>query len=236
MIAVENAEIRNGAFVLKDIQLFIPTGEYGVLMGKTGCGKTTILEALCGLKCLQHGRILLMDRDVTVLKAADRGAGYVPQDTVLFPTMTVREHLSFALGIRKWPRRALEARVEELADLLNLEPLLHRRPFGLSGGEAQRVALGRALASRPDILCLDEPLSALDHESRIEMCAFLETIKLRTHVTTLHVTHSRHEADRLADKLFVMVNGRIHAADSRVEGLPEVDEEGSSFEGLGTRG
>ena len=209
MIAVSQLEVRAGSFHLRGIDLQVPTGQYAVLMGKTGSGKTTLLEALCGLRPVTAGSIRLRDRPVTHLKPAARGIGYVPQDRALFQTMTVREHLAFALEIRRWPRPTIDQRVSELAKLLGLEHLLARRPQGLSGGEAQRVALGRALAAHPTVLCLDEPLSALDDETRDEMCDLLECVQTRTGVTTLHVTHHRGEAQRLADKIFVLHEGEL---------------------------
>ncbi len=217
MIGIEKLSLQAGSFALSGVSFTIGTGEYGVLMGKTGCGKTTVLEAICGLRSADGGRIMLMERDVTRSKAAERGIGYVPQDGVLFPTMTVRDHLAFALEIRKWARPAIDERVAELADLLGLEGLLHRKPQGLSGGESQRVALGRALACRPPILCLDEPLSALDHDTRLEMCELLREVKQRTGVTTIHVTHDQNEAARLADRLYVLEDGVVRAVEIRAE-------------------
>src|SRR5205814_1800075 len=126
-----------------------------------------------------------------------------------FPAMSVRDHLAFALTIRRWPPEAVATRVEELAELLGLTRLLPRTPAGLSGGEAQRVALGRALASHPQVLCLDEPLSALDDETRSGMCDVLLDIRQRTGVTILHVTHSLQEAQRLADHVFVLQDGQV---------------------------
>jgi ABC-type sugar transport system ATPase subunit len=125
--------------------------------------------------------------------------------------MTVREHLAFPLAVRKSPKAVVLERVKEMADLLGLERLLDRKPFGLSGGERQRVALGRALAHHPGILCLDEPLSALDDETREEMYTLLRSVQERTGVTTLHVTHNLSEAKRLADKLLILRDGRIEA-------------------------
>ena len=209
MIQVEKLAMRVGQFVLRDVSFTIPTGRYGFLMGKTGSGKTTILEAICGLKPVAGGCIRLMDRDVTRLKPAVRGIGYVPQDGALFPTLSVREHLAFALSVRRWSQDAILERVDELAELLGLTRLLERTPHGLSGGEAQRVALGRALASHPSVLCLDEPLSALDDETRAEMCEVLLNVRKRTGVTILHVTHSLEEARRLADHVFVLQDGKL---------------------------
>jgi ABC-type sugar transport system ATPase subunit len=209
MIVVENLAVRNGAFALRDLSFTVPPGAHGVLMGRTGSGKTTILEAICGLKPLTTGRIVLGDREVTWLKPAFRGVGYVPQDGALFPHLTVREHLAFALRIRRWEAVATARRVAELAEMLALQPLLHRRPAGLSGGEAQRVALGRALANHSPVLCLDEPLSALDDATRAEMCEVLQTVRRHTGVTILHVTHNLADAHRLADRIYLLKEGRL---------------------------
>ncbi|MBI2421682.1 MAG: ABC transporter ATP-binding protein [Candidatus Hydrogenedentes bacterium] len=207
MIELDHITVQAGDFVIRDVSMTIPTGDYGMLMGRTGCGKTTILEAICGLKLCVSGSIRLLGHDVTRLKPAERGIGFVPQDGALFSTMSVEEHLGFALVLRKWPRAEIKARVKELSDLLQIGHLLHRKPFGLSGGERQRVALGRALAFRPRILCLDEPLSALDYDTRLETCELLETIQQRLEVTVIHITHDRTEADRLADHVFLIEDG-----------------------------
>jgi molybdate/tungstate transport system ATP-binding protein len=209
VISLDQLSLQAGHFRLSRVCLEIPTGRYAVLMGRTGSGKTTLLEAICGLKPITAGRICLEGREVQHLKPAERGVGYVPQDRALFQTLTVHDNLAFALDIRRWKRCAVQQRVQELAQLLGITHLLRRKPCGLSGGEAQRVALGRALAARPSILCLDEPLSALDDETRDEMCALLESVQRVTGVTTLHVTHHRGEAGRLADHIFHLQDGRI---------------------------
>lgn len=214
MITLKNVTLSAGAFRIADVSFEIPQGAYGVLMGRTGCGKTTILEAVCGLKYCDAGTIRLDGRDVTKLKPAERGIGYVPQDGALFSTMTVYQHLAFALQLRNYSKSAIESRVREMAGLLGITHLLPRRPYGLSGGEAQRVALGRALSFQPSVLCLDEPLSALDHDTRLEMCTLLETVKARTEVTVLHVTHDRNEAARLADLLLRIENGRVERVEA----------------------
>jgi ABC-type sugar transport system ATPase subunit len=209
MISLRDLAVRVGTFKLNGISFTIPTGKYGVLMGKTGSGKTTILEVVCGLTHALHGNVTLMNRDVTRLKPAQRGIGYVPQDGALFPSLSVREHLEFAVAIRHWPKADRAERACEIAAMLGLEKLLERAPAGLSGGEAQRVALGRALSKHPEVLCLDEPLSALDEETRTEMCEVLETVRERTGVTVLHVTHSLQEARHLADAIFILKDGVI---------------------------
>ncbi len=212
MIVVDNLTVCAGQFALRNISFKIPAGQYAFLMGKTGSGKTTLLEAICGLKSVVAGHIWLQDVDVTHLKPAQRGIGFVPQDAALFSTMTVREHLAFALSIRHWAAPAIEARVTELADWLGLKPLLGRKPAGLSGGEMQRVALGRALSFRPSILCLDEPLSALDEDTRAEMWAVLKSIRQHTVVTILHITHSLDEATKLADQILLIKDGQVFPA------------------------
>lgn len=212
MIALDGVSVHAGAFCLSGVSFEVAAGEYAVLMGRTGSGKTTLLEAICGLRPVATGRVRVGGRDVTSLRPGDRGIAYVPQDRALFWTMTVREHLAFAPSVRGWEPRAVAERVEELSGLLGIAPLLERRPAGLSGGEAQRVALGRALAARPDTLLLDEPLSALDEETREGMFGLLEAIRKKSPVTVVHVTHSREEARRLADRVYLLRDGEVREA------------------------
>jgi len=209
MITIENLAIQQGAFALRDVSLVVPPCSYAVLMGRTGTGKTTLIEAICGLRSVHSGRILLAGRDVTSERPATRNIGYVPQDAALFGTMTVRENLEFALSVRHWTRDRIATRVGELAGLLGIGSILGRPTRRLSGGEAQRVALGRALAFSPPILLLDEPLSALDEDTRDDMVALLKSVRERTGVTTLHVTHNREDAERLADAVFILRDGAI---------------------------
>ena len=209
MIVVENLCLHAGQFRMQDVCFEVPTGGYAVLMGQTGSGKTTLLETIAGLKPVDSGRILLDDQDVTRWKPAERNIGYVPQDGALFTTMKVREQLAFALTIRRVSRSQIAKRVSELAELLHIEHLLDRTVHGLSGGERQRVALGRALSFRPATLCLDEPLSALDDDTRRQMYVLLQQVRRQTGVTTLHVTHNIDEAIHLADHLFRVVSGTV---------------------------
>jgi molybdate/tungstate transport system ATP-binding protein len=209
MISVNNLCLRSGDFTLQNISFEVPTGCYAVLMGRTACGKTMLLEAICGLKRTISGMICLHGQEVTRIKPAARGIGFVPQDGALFTTMTIAEHLAFPLSIRKWKRKDINQRVEELADMLGLSSLLYRKPEGLSGGERQRVALGRALSFRPGLLCLDEPLSALDEHTHVEICDLLKRVHQHNKVTTLHITHSQLEASRLADRTLILQDGEI---------------------------
>lgn len=199
MIELSSITIRIGNFQLKDLSFRVDSGQYAIVMGKTGIGKTTILEAVCGLRAVHSGRVLINGVDVTRWSPADRNVGYMPQDLALFPSMTVREHIEFAMKVRRRPAKEMADRVAELASLLEITPLLERRIKGLSGGESQRVALGRALSFRPGVLLLDEPLSALDEETRLTAQGLLKNLNKVTGVTILHVTHNQEEADALGD-------------------------------------
>jgi ABC-type sugar transport system ATPase subunit len=209
VIRLDNVAWRAGVFALEKISFTVPTGSYGVLMGRTGGGKTSLLEIICGLRRPIVGKVFLGGRDVTNLAPGERGLGYVPQDGALFPTMTVREQLGFALRVQRRPFEEIAERVFDLATALSIDHLLDRRPNGLSGGERQRVALGRALAARPQVLLLDEPLSALDDETREPLADLLSEVQRETVVTVLHVTHRQSEAARLADVLFRLDAGCV---------------------------
>ncbi|MFO0823401.1 MAG: ATP-binding cassette domain-containing protein [Gemmataceae bacterium] len=209
MIAVEGLSIRQGTFALDGVSFRIPTGEYAVLMGPTGSGKTSLLEIIAGLRRPAAGRVLLSNHDMTHLPPAVRDVGYVPQDAVLFKTMSVWENIAFALRVRKTPQAQLENRVRELAELLGLTSILSRLAVGLSGGEAQRVALGRALAFRPQVLLLDEPLNAVDEATRDRLVALLRGVRQKHTLTVLHVTHSNAEAEQLGERILRFDQGRV---------------------------
>jgi ABC-type sugar transport system ATPase subunit len=217
VIVVEELSLTVGSFSLQNISFSLQTGEYGILMGRTGSGKTTLLESLCGLKPLDSGRIMIDGEDVTSLKPGARGIGFVPQEGALFHRMSVRDQIGFALEIRRQSASTIASRVMTLAELLGIVDLLDRGPEGLSGGERQRVALGRALAARPSVLCLDEPFSALDEETRGDMYNLVRTVTREAGVTTLHITHSRVEAEQLGDCILRIVDGRIEKSESNSE-------------------
>ena len=227
MIAVRNLTIQFSGFALRNVSLTAQAGAYAMLMGPTGCGKTTILEAICGLRPVAGGTIELMGCNITRAKPGERGIGYVPQDGALFPTMKVRDQLAFALKVRKRPTREISERVRELGELLAIGHLLDRKPRGLSGGERQRVALGRALSSRPAVLCLDEPLNALDDDTRQRMVELLKHVQQRENLTVLHVTHSREEAAKLGSLVFSLNEGSVVPSDSSTQVGCEARVEGS---------
>ena len=211
MLELRQLSVRAGVFSLEGINLTIPRGAYGVLMGKTGSGKTTLMEAVCGLKKVIAGTIQLGQREVTQLRPGERGIGFVPQDTVLFSNMTVRRHLAFGPEIQGWEQDAVASRVSQLSEALGIAHLLDRRPHGLSGGEGKRVALGRALAAKPEVLCLDEPFSALDAMTREDLQFELVRLHQETGKTFIFVTHGISEAIFLSSTIAVMSSfpGRI---------------------------
>lgn len=211
MIELLDVSIVSGAFRLEKVSFSIADGEHVALMGRTGQGKTTILEAIAGLRDVTAGSIHVAGVDVTRLAPARRGIGFVPQDLALFPTMTVRRHLEFALRLRKMATDVMHARVETVAGWLGITHLLDRKVTTLSGGEAQRTALGRALSFEPKVLLLDEPMSALDDETRADLHTVIRTLREKTSVTTLHITHNRAEAVSLADRVIVIEDGRVKA-------------------------
>ncbi len=209
MIRIQNLAIRQGAFHMQDVDLQLPDRSYAILMGPTGCGKTTLLEAVCGLRPVTRGSIHLGDCEVTKLAPFDRNIGYVPQDSVLFPTMRIDRQIEYALVVRKVASNSRRQRVAELADLLGIGNILKRFPRGLSGGERQRVALARALAFQPKLLCLDEPLSALDPTTKCQISALLKQIHDQEKVTVLHITHNPEEAVELGTVVYQMTDQKI---------------------------
>ena len=207
MIRLEDVGIRIGEFALSGVSLDIPSGGYGLIIGPTGSGKTSLLEAVAGHVPLTEGRITLDGRDVTRLAPESRGIGFVYQSYHLFPHRTVAENIGY--GLRGFPPDGRRARVNELAGLLGIAPLLDRGIDGLSGGEQQRVALARALAPSPSILLLDEPFAAVDPALRRVLRRELQLMREREGVTTLHVTHDVDDALRLGDVVAVLADGEV---------------------------
>ncbi len=209
MIHVEKLNFSVGAFSLDNVSLHVEPGEYFVLLGPSGSGKTLLGECICGLCRIGSGRIEIDGSDVTHLEPRYRGIGYLPQDYALFPHKTVRQNIGFGLQYGDLPHAARVERVDELIDQLDLARLAERLPGKLSGGEKQRVALARALAIRPRVLLLDEPVSALDEQTRDHLCRQLKLLQQETQTTTIHVCHNFAEMLAVADRVGILYEGRI---------------------------
>lgn len=209
-IHLVNLRKRHGADeVLRGINLEIRDGEFMVLVGPSGCAKSTTLRLISGLEKATAGDVRVNGKVVNDLPPKDRNIAMVFQSYALFPNMTVRGNLSFGMEVRGEPKAKIRAEVGRVAGLLGLEDLLDRKPRALSGGQAQRVALGRAIIRRPDAYLFDEPLSNLDAELRQQMRAEISTMQKRLGVTTVYVTHDQVEAMTMGDRIAVMRDGGI---------------------------
>ena len=209
MISIDNINIALGEFSLREIDLTIEKNEFFILMGPTGAGKTVLLEAMAGLIPVNSGHIVVGGRDITGLPPEKRGISIVYQDYSLFPHLTVRDNITYGLHFHRMPKSEAKNRFDRLVDDLNLSHLLQRLPTNLSGGENQRIALARALIVNPEVLLLDEPLSALDPGFREDLRKGLKRLHESTDATFLMVTHDFSEALSLADRAAVMDGGRI---------------------------
>jgi molybdate/tungstate transport system ATP-binding protein len=214
MIRIENLCVGLPDFSLDDISLHVANGEFFVLLGPTGAGKTVLLDSVAGLLPAKSGRIRLAGRDVTHLSPEKRGVGIVYQDSALFPHLTVKDNIQYGLRYQKNSTGRQTTKLDQLVDALGIGHLLHRNVTSLSGGEKQRVALARALIVEPALLLLDEPLSALDPNFREEIREILKELHRNTGVTVLMVTHDFAEARYLAQHIAVINNGCIEQTGS----------------------
>ena len=189
--------------------LDIADGEFLVLVGPSGCGKSTSLRMLAGLEDVNGGRILIGDKDVTDVPPKDRDIAMVFQNYALYPHMSVRENMGFALKIAGVSKEEINKRVEEAAKILDLEPYLDRKPKALSGGQRQRVAIGRAIVRKPQVFLMDEPLSNLDAKLRVQTRTQIASLQRELGVTTVYVTHDQTEALTMGDRIAVLAGGLL---------------------------
>jgi len=217
MIEIKDLSIELGEFHLRDIDLTVNDGEYMVVLGPTGAGKTVLVECIVGIYQPRTGTIAVDGVEVTHLYSEERNIGYVPQDYALFPNMTVKKNIAYGPETRKWEKAEIDVRVQQMMESLGISHLHHRLPLNLSGGERQRTALGRALITQPRVLLLDEPLSALDENLRSELAAELVKIQRSVSGTFLHICHSFEEAADVADRIAIMHEGCIAQAGTIAE-------------------
>jgi sn-glycerol 3-phosphate transport system ATP-binding protein len=197
------------AAAVEDVSFSAPAGHLVALLGPSGCGKSTTLRLIAGLETASTGRITIASRDVTALPPARRGVSMVFQSYALFPHLSVAENILFGLKVRDVPRAERDARLKRTCGILGLETLLDRKPSQLSGGQQQRVALGRAIVAETQVCLMDEPLSNLDAQLRVEMRREIRSLQQRLGMTMLYVTHDQVEAMTMADQVVLMRNGRI---------------------------
>jgi len=208
VLRVENLRLKLRNFELKDISFEVSRGEHFAIVGPTGSGKSLLLETIAGIYTPTSGRILIDGVEVTHTPPEKRGVGMVYQDCMLFPHMSVYDNIAYGLRIRGIERKRIDERVSELAEMLEIEKLLERRPNTLSGGEKQRVAIARALAIRPKLMLLDEPFSALDAETRVRLREGIFKVLRKEDVAVVHVTHIMEDA-KTADRIARMRDGTL---------------------------
>ncbi len=209
MIEIRDLSLALGIFHIRDVTLTVSDGEYLVLLGPSGAGKTVLLESVVGLQRKHTGSIIVDGRDVSRLFPEERNIGYVPQDYAIFPNMTVEQNLAYGLRARRLPRDLIADRTAGMLAKLGIERLAKRFPATLSGGEKQRVALGRALLPEPRVLLLDEPLAALDESTRSGLALGLREIQRSVGGTFVHVCHNLEEALDVADRIAIIADGAI---------------------------
>jgi len=195
--------------VIHEIDLVMADNEFTVFVGPSGCGKSTTLRMVAGLEQVTSGQILMNGEEISHLEPIDRDIAMVFQDYALYPHMNVEKNMSFGLRLAKYPKAEISKRINSVADMLGLKPLLHRKPAQLSGGQRQRVAMGRALVRDSSTLLMDEPLSNLDAKLRVQMRAELAMMREKINKNIIYVTHDQVEAMTLGDRIVVMQDGYI---------------------------
>jgi len=208
-LTVENLHFAIGTFALEGVSFSVEKGEYFVLTGPNGSGKSLLMKLICGLYQPTSGTVSINGASMTNCPSWRRGIGYVPQEGILFPHRSVYRNIAFGLEVRKMSRAERRVRVGRIAEHLGVSHLLKRIPGGLSGGERQKVALARALVLNPDILLLDEPVSAIDEDARETVCKEIRDIQRELGIATLHVSHNKLETEIVADRVAVIDGGRM---------------------------
>ncbi|MFO1028510.1 MAG: sn-glycerol-3-phosphate ABC transporter ATP-binding protein UgpC [Acetobacteraceae bacterium] len=217
-VSIRNVRKRFGSTeVLHGVSVEIADGEFVILVGPSGCGKSTLLRMIAGLENISDGEIAIGGRVVNNVAPKERDIAMVFQNYALYPHMTVRDNMAFALSLANAPKAVIEQKVKRAAEILSLTPYLHRYPRQLSGGQRQRVAMGRAIVRDPQVFLFDEPLSNLDAKLRVAMRAEIKELHQRLTTTTVYVTHDQIEAMTMADKIVVMNSGNVEQIGAPLE-------------------
>ena len=215
ILCIENISKKYGKkLVLEDISFNVEKGEFLSILGPSGCGKTTLLRILIGIEQPSSGRLLKEGTEITLSPPRERNIGIVFQNYSLFPNMSVRDNISYALRARKLSTKEIDQRVERIIKLVGLDEHVNKKPRHLSGGQQQRVAVARTLVLNPDIILFDEPMSALDAEIKLILRALLKDIQKQMGITMIYVTHDQEEAFALSDRIMVINDSRIAQLDS----------------------
>ena len=212
-LEINNLTCTVGRFRLSEINLTVSDKSYFVLLGPTGAGKSTLLKCILGISRTETGTIVLDGRDITMAAVEERNIGYLPQSCALFPHLDVRENISFGMRINNDSEMTIKKNTARLLSLFKIEHLVKRDPKHLSGGERQKVALARALATRPALLLLDEPFSAVDEGSRRSLWFELKKVFQEITIPVIHVTHNFDEAYTMGERIGVMADGRLQQVD-----------------------
>ncbi len=210
-------------FIINNLNLNVERGELLILLGSSGCGKTTLLKIIAGLIHPEQGKIVIEDQDITEFSPQKREIGYVPQSQVLFPHLNIKENIAFGLRarnnikIKENSKEIIEQKIQDVAKLAQIEDLLKRFPSEISGGQKQRVALARAIVINPKLLLLDEPLSSIDASSRESLALMIKRIQKETKTTTIYVTHNQQESRLIADRVAIMYDGGIQQSGTMID-------------------
>jgi molybdate/tungstate transport system ATP-binding protein len=232
MINIEKLFLKAGKFTLKNIDFNVKKGEYCVILGPTGSGKTLLMECITGLKKFNGGKIFLNGRDTIKLPPEERNIGYVPQDYALFPFLNVEKNIATGLKLQNCDEEEINKKVLAIAEKLSITHLLNRQIKGLSGGEKQRVALARALIINPDILLLDEPYSAIDSSMRKQLWWQMKELHKKTSQSIVHITHDLEEAFALSERIYIIIDGKIEQVSNRKD-IFKIPENRKAAEFLG---
>jgi len=214
-IKIEDLSVifEDGTVAADNVNISIYEKEFLVLVGPSGCGKSTILRSVVGLQNVNEGNIFIDGKNITKLSPKDRDIAMIFQSYALYPHMTVRENLSIPLKLKKTPKKEILEKIDDIASMLSIESLLNRYPRALSGGQKQRVAMGRALIRKPRVFLMDEPLSNLDAQLRVEMRSQISILQKKLGVTTIYVTHDQVEAMTMGDRVAIINEGKLIQVD-----------------------